>query len=251
MEFGIIYFSGTGNTKLIAEQLGKTLKTEVHSIEEKLDWPAFLTTADRLIVLYPVYFSVPPMLLRQFISDHASCFENKEVISVVTQMCYSGDGARVLEDFMPKTARLIDTHHINMPNNIPNIPGVPIASKGGNRRKVARGLRKAERIALGIQAGQFKRRHCSGFSIKLGEVQRKGGLKSEQGKRSSVKVTETCIKCGYCVRKCPTQNFVMEDRAVPQGKCILCLRCENKCPAKAITVIMDRPLKRQYPGPIV
>lgn len=251
MSTAILYFSGTGNTALLAQHLAQSLNCPLHSMEDKTDWPEFFAAADPLIILYPVYFSVPPLIFRQFLQEHAGELANKRVISIVSQMCYSGDGARVLEDFLPASAKLIDTHHINMPNNIPNIPFVPLASAGGNRRKVARALRKLERIAAGIQAGRFKRRHCSAFSIKLGEVQRVGGLKNEAAKKDKVWVSEACIRCGLCVRVCPTHNFQMSPRkAEPQGNCTLCLRCENKCPTKAISVILDRPLQRQYPGPI-
>ncbi|NLL64187.1 MAG: 4Fe-4S binding protein [Clostridiaceae bacterium] len=249
MKDKIIYFSGTGNTKLLAEKLGELLNVEAHSIEEKIDWMSYLTNSRRLIILYPVYFSVPPMILREFFDHYAVALENKEMICIVSQMCYSGDGARVVEDFLPSSAKLIDTHHINMPNNIPNIPFVPLATSGGIRRKVSRGLRKLTKIADGIKKENFKRRHTSKFSILLGQSQRNGGLKSEKSKKSSVRVNDDCISCGLCVRICPTNNFVMENKAVPLGECTLCLRCENKCPAKAITVIIDRPVKRVYPGP--
>ena len=50
-----------------------------------------------------------------------------------------------------------------MPNNIPNIPFVPLATSGGIRRKVSRGLRKLTKIADGIKKN--KQRHTSKFSF--------------------------------------------------------------------------------------
>ncbi len=251
MADAIVYFSGTGNTQLLAEELGRELDLEAHSIEDDIDWAAYLREAPRIVILYPVYFSVPPMILREFIDRHRALFDDKEIISIASQMCYSGDGARVIEDFLPDSARLIDTHHVNMPNNIPNIPFVPLASKGGNKRKTARALKQLRKIAAGIREGDYKRRHSSGFAIKLGEVQRVGGLQSEAAKKDSVRVSDACIGCGLCVRLCPTDNFTLEgNKAVPHGNCTLCLRCENKCPVRAIRVILDKPVKTQYPGPL-
>lgn len=252
MKYGIFYFSGTGNTKLLAQTLAKELEVPAHSIEENIDWAEFFATSERLIVLYPVYFSVPPMLLRDFINEHATEIAGKEFISIASQMCYSGDGARVIEDYLPEGCRLIDIRQVDMPNNIPNIPIFPLGPKSGNRRKTRRALHKIRRIAASIRAGQFSRRHSSALAIKMGEVQRNGGLKHEREKRKSVWVSDACIRCNRCVRVCPAHNFVLgEHKAVPQGECTLCLRCENQCPTRAITVIMNRQLKRQYPGPVV
>lgn len=248
---GILYFSGTGNTKLAAQYLSVRLKLPIHGIEESMDWSEYLGGLDRLIVLYPVYMSLPPMILRDFIKAHWEEFENKEIICIVTQMCYSGDGARVLEDFLPESAKLIDTHHLNMPHNIPNIPFVPLASKNGNRRKVTRALNKLEGIAQGLEKGEFERRHCSKFSLMIGLSQRKSAEQNEEEKKDKVWVDDKCVKCGYCVRVCPMDNFVLgEKKAVPQGNCTLCLRCENGCPVHAIRVLIDRPVEKTYPGPI-
>ena len=69
------------------------------------------------------------------IFDHyAVALENKEMICIVSQMCYSETVPGWLRIF-PSSAKLIDTHHINMPNNY-NIPFVPLATSGRMRRKV-------------------------------------------------------------------------------------------------------------------
>lgn len=248
--FTIVYFSGSGNTALLAKHLANRLEAPVYSIEEDIPWAEDLAKASAIILMYPIHYSVPPMLFRQFLERHAALFENREIISIVSQMCYSGDGARAVEDFLPESARLIDTHHLNMPNNISNIPFVPVASDAGNRRKVGRALRKLNRIADDIRKGRFKRRHVSRLSVWMGEVQRKGGLKSEKEKRKNVWVTDDCIRCGLCAKVCPTGNFVIEDKAVPQGNCTLCTRCENKCPKNAISVIFNKPVKTKYKGPL-
>lgn len=251
VDLGIIYFSGTGNTKLLAEELGRNLGIKPISIEENIDFEKFLDSLDRIVIMYPIYFSVPPIFLRDFINKYRKSFENKEIISIMSQMIYSGDGARVIEDFLPNSAKLIDTYHVNMPNNIPNMPFVPIATNGGNQRKTRRGLLKIQFISKNIKNGIYRRRHCSKFSILLGEVQRKSGLKNERKKQKKVWVSDECISCGICEKICPVNNFHIEDKAVPEGRCTLCLRCENECPTKAIRVLIKKDFKRKYPGPII
>lgn len=249
-KYGIIYFSGTGNTELLANFLGRRLNTKAHSIEEELNWKDYIKALKRIVILYPIHYSVPPMFMRKFLKEYYHCFENKEIISIACQMMYSGDGGRAVEDFLPSSAKLIDIHHVNMPNNIPNISFLPVTSDGGNRRKTKRALRKIDKIAQGIRQEAFKRRHTSSIAVKMGDIQREPGLAKEDEKKEQVWVSDDCIKCGLCVRSCPTGNFVMKEKAEPQGDCTLCLRCENNCPVNAITVLFDRPFKRQYKGPI-
>lgn len=248
--FGIIYFSGTGNSRLAALHLAGLLGVPARSIEEEIDWSDFVRQAERLIFVYPVHYAVPPMIMRAFLHKHEQLWAGKEIISLATQMIVSGDGARVIEDFLPAGAKLIDTQHLNMPNNIANIPFVPVTSDAGNYRKTGRAMRKLERIAGKLARGKFKRRHCSVLARKIGALQRPAGLRSEGRKKSAVWVSEACIGCGLCVRICPTHNFVLEESAAPQGDCTLCMRCCNKCPAKAITVLLNKPLKTPYPGPL-
>lgn len=40
-KYGLLYFSGTGNTKALADLIGKKLGLAAHSIEEDLDWKDF------------------------------------------------------------------------------------------------------------------------------------------------------------------------------------------------------------------
>ena len=248
--YGIIYFSGTGNTKLIAEHAAGLLPAEIHSIEEELDWPFFIRQVERLIFFYPVHYAVPPMIMRAFLKDYARALEHKEVICIASQMIASGDGARALEDFLPDSARLIACYHVNMPNNIANLPVLPVSSEKGNRRKVGRAVHKTEKIIEKIKKGTFERQHSGPLSRKIGDSQRIGGLQSEQAKRSCVWVSDACIHCGLCARICPTHNFRIRDKAVPQGECTLCMRCENRCPARAISVLLHKPVKEAYPGPL-
>lgn len=51
----------------------------------------------------------------------------------------------------------------------------------------------------------------------------------------TLKVNDSCIKCGKCARECPSGNITFENSEVKFGsKCIWCMRCVFSCPAKAI-----------------
>lgn len=47
-------------------------------------------------------------------------------------------------------------------------------------------------------------------------------------------VTDTCIQCGLCAQKCPTQAIPhTSPKTTDAEKCILCMRCASICPQNA------------------
>ena len=54
-----------------------------------------------------------------------------------------------------------------------------------------------------------------------------------------------CIACMLCVKYCPTNVFVVEDKEIKvhEERCIYCRSCEVLCPKKAIkTELLDEDL---------
>lgn len=71
-------------------------------------------------------------------------------------------------------------------------------------------------------------------------------------------ISEACIKCGTCVRNCPTNAIDIESKTFDLDKCIACCACINRCPKHAIKSIspqlieiagkfMDKFIKRLEP----
>lgn len=53
-----------------------------------------------------------------------------------------------------------------------------------------------------------------------------------------------CIRCGTCVRTCPTRAIDPYQQKVDRDRCLACFGCLNNCPAGA--VVMDYAGKRLY-----
>ncbi len=248
----VLYFSGTGNSKFVAQQLAKQMDCACHSIEEDVDFSAMLLAANTVAFVYPIYASRMPRILREFIRDHQSDLLHKALIILATQMGFSGDGARCLTDLLePGSYRVLYAEHITMPNNINNVAFFPRASQKRIEKLTRKAKDKVARIVSDINAGVVKKRGFNPGSRLLGQLQGSSAPGMERKALDKVKIGDECIGCGLCVKRCPMQNLIMEGgKAKALGNCTECYRCINLCPEKAIRIYMKKKVQWQYKGPL-
>ena len=246
-----IYFSGTGNSKYIAERFSQIMGAACYSIEEALDLNEKMTAAQTIVVCYPIYGSCVPRIMRDFVSDNRAAFAGKKLIIFSTQLLFSGDGARAFTDLLagvPVDIRYAE--HFNMPNNICNFFLFPLATPRRQRRYLKKAEQKLCRASRNITAGVVKKRGFNPVSRYLGLWTQRAhfGILEKKAERD-VRISAACNNCGKCVRICPMKNLKITDQGVAQlNRCTLCYRCVNQCPQKAITVLVHAKVRKQYPG---
>ncbi|MCL2287513.1 MAG: EFR1 family ferrodoxin [Firmicutes bacterium] len=257
-----LYFSATGNTEYIARVFSREMGAACLSIEADHNFTAEIKAHGTVAFCYPIYGSRVPRNMREFAAKHMSDLNGKKIIIFVTQMLFSGDGARVFTDmFWDGFIDVIYAEHFILPNNVCNIP---IFRKRSNK-SIIRSAKKAEakmiRVCNDIKSGVVKKRGFSRFSQFLGNLQGKAWqgdsreveprkLTVEHKAKSGVKIHKNCTACNLCMKICPVKNLANDHgKIIHQGNCIVCYRCVNRCPQRAITVTMLhlRP-KWQYKG---
>lgn len=245
----VLYFSGTGNSEFIAGQFAIKMGAECHSIEERIDFKKLLGLADTVAVVYPIYGSCVPRIMREFVDLHMDEFKAKKLIIFCTQMVFSGDGAKAFARLIPGCEEhILYAEHFNMPNNICNFPLFPMAKKG-LVTKPKKAVKRLDKICRDIRNGVIKKRGWNIFSALLGRTQNVAYPKIEEKARHSFHADASCIKCGLCVRICPMDNLeIVNGQVIQKGNCTICYRCVNACPKQAATVYLKGKPKRQYKG---
>lgn len=251
------YFTGTGNTRYVVnclcERLNVAYYTEVYDITENNDFAALLKSADVVMLAFPIYGSAPPEPMRKFVFENPAVFKNKDVIIIITQYMFSGDGAASLGRAIEKLGgNVIYAEHFNMPNNISDCKYLPIRNGAEINKILQNADKKIEGFADKIIRNRKCKRGFNLFSHATGYCcQRKYFRKGESDKKSRLKIdASSCIGCGLCSQKCPVKNIEIKNgKAVPRGKCALCYRCVNLCPKKAITLFGKNAPEIQYKGP--
>jgi hypothetical protein len=66
----MLYFSGTGNSKYIADTFSRHMDAKCHSIEEQLDYGQLLVSEETIAFCYPIFGSRVPRIMREFVAQH-------------------------------------------------------------------------------------------------------------------------------------------------------------------------------------
>ena len=243
----MFYFSGTGNSKHIAELFSANMNAACHSIEEERDFTELVEANETIAFCYPVYMSRVPRIMREFVGKYMESLESKKVIIFCTQMLLSGDGARAFAVLFPRNyVETIYAEHFFMPNNVTNVFILPETSGKLIKKYLQCSERKMGKVCSDISVGKIKKRGFNVGSRALGLIQGVFLSAAEKKANNSVKITSDCTKCGICVKVCPMDNLVYENEITHRHNCTMCYRCINKCPHKAITVVFHGKVKKQY-----
>ncbi len=237
----IRYFTGTGNTKRIADRIGGELGTAGFSIDAGLitDHGPFDTRADRYVFCSPVYALGLPRVFQRSLAGLPGLPQAKPAMLVVTAGNPQHTGwtlrhGRELLDARGYRVSVSET--IQMPDNW--TPFLPAPAPDVVDHRLAAGDVLAAQLARDFLAG--KERHRPFSLAAMGTI---GSCLVYHGFHGPgidrmwrlFKANKKCTSCGLCERICPLHAIEMKDGRPQWSKtCEQCCRCFNYCPANAI-----------------
>jgi len=257
-----LYFSGTGNTKHLAELFSSKMDAKCLSIEDNMDFSAEINAHDIIAFCYPIYNSRVPRIMRMFTHNYMADLIGKKIVILVTQQKFSGDGARAFTDLFNNGAiEVIYAEHFNMQQNMGNIPiwsDLFKPTKKNNVKFMSKTNAKMDLVCNNINNGIVKKRGFSWISELLGFIQGKPWQKNtkevaparlEKRLVEGLRIHDDCTSCNLCIKICPMKNLENHGGKIKHlNNCTVCYRCVNRCPQKAITVYIHRKPKWQYNG---
>ncbi|MDR1821535.1 MAG: EFR1 family ferrodoxin [Oscillospiraceae bacterium] len=221
-----LYFSGTGNTRHLAELLAKKLGCPAVSIEAQ-DAAEQIARTDSLIFAFPIYMTNMPGIVRDYINGNAEFWKGKRVFILAACAMVSGAAvANAAALFRWHGAEILGGETVKMPDNIGDVRLITtLLPKRRNPKVLSRADKKISALAELIERGAYPRHGLSAKAHPQAEKPGNPGPKIDKAK---------CDGCGICKKNCPS----------PQ-KCTLCYRCFNLCPQQAITLMGDK-VRLQY-----
>lgn len=233
----IFYFTGTGNSKFVADFLGEALQDEIVSINDivKYNKEMSFASSKSYIIVAPVYAWRLPNVVENFI--HKAIFKgNNQLYFIGTMGSESGNCDRYCKKLcLNKGMEYMGFSGISMPNNY--VISDVMLDKAEVNQKLKDALPSMNGIATSILQNKTiaKQDRTSCSALKSGIVNplfRKFMISSNQ-----YVVSDTCIGCSKCKELCVTNNIVMEN-GKPQfsNQCINCYACLHHCPKQAINI---------------
>ena len=239
----VAYFSQTGNTRQVAEAVGRGLEAEgCESITvcpiEKVG-PDEWRDCDLFVLGTPVFYYKEPANVRAWIRglaprDPAPAFTfithggNPTNTLRRLQRLLGAKGARVLGSF---ECFGYDTYPIYLKSF--RQWGHPDAGELAAAAEFGRGAaRQAERFLAGEPAPKASYPFVGGRTFRLSILCRRPIL-DWMFPRLDLK-QDLCTRCGACAKRCPTGNISLDPWPAFDDRCIHCYLCERVCPHNAI-----------------
>ena len=236
----ILYFSGTGNTKAVAESFQRSLQkrgieTVILSLEEKADLSKI--SYDFLILGFPKYYEYPILLLQQYLKKDLPKHEKQipalafctqagpletdfskiekilrrknHLLTVSVSFPYAND-MFIFPVFRPTEEFKVQKNRDNIQNQIEPLLNDFFSNKINKER-----VKEWKKLAF-----HFVATACTKlmpiFAMRFS-------------------VDESCTRCGLCAKRCPVHNIVMkEGQPEFHRHCLFCMRCINSCPTNSI-----------------
>lgn len=235
----ILYFSGCGNSRYVAEELARLLDTKLFPILApplQDDGTLPLAEGETLGIVCPIYAWDVPRIVRDavqrlhFAVKPAYCF----------LACTCGDTAGAVDKHFAKLLQTKGLHldsvfSFVMPETYVNLPGFNLDTPESERRKIAAVRERLPEVARRIASREqvVDLRAGAMPALKSGLVNNMFYSMLITDKKFHV--DDNCISCGKCAEVCQFHNIVMHDgRPRWQSHCTNCMACYHYCPKNAI-----------------
>ena len=260
----VFYFSGTGNTKWVAQQIAGAIGEELLYIPDLIREDRYHFTLgkdERIGFCFPTHGWQPPRIVRDFISRITLGQRSEDTFCWALTTCGDnmGEAMTILNKELAANKQLqtADGRRLEaetlfsviMPESYVCLPFMKTDPE--------------EKEALKIEVARLSMPHI----IQMVEERRRGVEELEKGatprlysyviggyfnkhmitdKKFTVD-NKVCIQCGKCAKVCPVDNI----KGTPplwlhKGKCTSCLACYHYCPVHAINYGSITRRREQY-----
>lgn len=232
----ILYFSGSGNNKFIANYLKDLIKDEIISLNEVLkeSKPLEFNSTKPFIIISPIYAWRYPLLIEDLIKK-ASFKGNNKIYFIASMGLNCGNAEKYLKTIaINKNMEYMGFAKVIMPSNYVVSEKAPNLDEA--KSIIEKSLPNLNNLASSIiqerKFDQIKKEHFGYFYSTIANY---GFNKFFKTSKNFV-VNDSCIKCQICIKVCPLNNVKMKSGKITfSNNCMFCLSCMNNCPVNAIT----------------
>lgn len=231
----IFCFSGTGNSRYIAQRIAEALRDPVIDLNVKIKAGDHspIQTGRNVIVVTPTYaWRIPRVVADWLVQTKLTGAER--IWFVMDCGSEIGNAAKYNRQLAgQKNLRCMGTAQIVMPENYIAMFAVPQAEEA--RKIVEKAEPTIAEVVARLKNGQAFPPPRSNLYDRFMSAAVNPVFYRFIVKAAGFRATDSCTGCGQCVRRCPTNNIRLENGKPVWGKeCTHCMACICYCPAEAI-----------------
>ena len=245
----VLYFSATGNTRFIAEEIARRLD------DECLDLLTRFKTGDHtplhserpFIICAPVYVCEMPRFMSKYLQEQTFT-GSRDVYFLFTSGGYCGISGVLAKSLVRKKGMNYLGHaEFKMPRNYVASDAYDMLTPEETEARIRAAYEQIGPVADTIRAGgKLTARHLFLFetiiTVPFNPVWCKYKLRARD-----FYTTDKCIGCGTCARVCPLNNVSLKERKPVWGDdCTHCMACIAGCPTEAIEYGTITQRKEKY-----
>ena len=231
----VIFFTGTGNSRYVAEGIALLTNDKLVSANEfiKATKTASFTSEAPYVFVSPTYAWRIPQIFLDFI-ESGTFSGNSSAYFLMTCGDDIGSAGEFLTELCgKKNLDFKGVAKVLMPENYVAMYDVP--NKAESEQIIADADRTIKTISELIKSGRALPFEKKSSFANLKSRQINPIFYSLFVKAKGFRVTDKCIGCGKCEELCPLNNIKLSDGKPIYGKdCTHCMACICGCPTEAI-----------------
>ena len=282
MEKIIYYFTGTGNSLVVARDIADLIEADLVSIPQLMKKDKIENKADIIGIVFPVYHQDVPLIVKRFIHK-LNNITNSYIFAVCTYGNSPTTSLKILEELIQSNnAQLSAGFAVQMPYNYIS-PSLNILnffnSFSLNEYSAARQAKMLTKfkikqkeiadIVLNKKISEIETEATLIESLidklnlrntlqkyvwlKVAGYRDKAGLSFQSALKymdHGFKVDDNCNNCELCIKVCPVNNIAIEKgKPYWQHKCEQCFACLQWCPQSAIQFREGTKGQKRYHNP--
>lgn len=243
----IFYFSGTGNSQLVAKQIAEITGDKICSINSylKKNKSAIFYSKQPMVFVAPTYAWRIPKVVEKWI--YKSHFKGNNILYFILT-CGGGCGnasAYAKKICKKKGMFYYGLASVVMPENY--VAMFPTPDESECHYIIEKAKPQIKKLATKIKKGKpfpksqitLKDKLLSGIVNLLYYPL----IVHDRG----FTVSNECISCGKCAKRCPLENInIVNGKPIWKGNCTHCMACIGGCPKEAIEYKLNSKGKRRY-----
>ena len=235
----IFYFSGTGNSKWVAEEIARKIGDTVCNISKLSELPK-INEEKQIGFVFPIYAWGVPEAIEIFAK------KLEKVKTFTFGICTCGADAGIALKKLSEIYHLDSSYSIIMPSNY--IIGEDLEDEDIILKKIKNAKKEIEKISNEIiQRKKVYRVNEGKTPTFKTNVINKGFNRFARTTKPFYVKEEYCNSCGLCAKSCPASTITLiNGKPVWNEKCYQCLSCINNCPKFAIQYGKKTEKRRRY-----